>query len=245
MNIRQVTAIAFAALGLTACGGGSGDDATPATNPVVTVIPTTTEPAPTTQPPVVTVTPPPTTEAPTPATTEPPTTTGAPTTVPEAADTVGVVWHSQVDPARVNAEGQPVFEGAGVTARLDLIFYTAADGDGSVSQGCRDAIDEQQAQADHCLLVQWSFDVAADVAGGEGWLETSPVLTPDGLQIDAPYAASGLAGAKNRTLVVVYPGGVPGMDIAFDLTSGDYNDTAPQTFTVPPLEAMQPYLAEG
>jgi hypothetical protein len=246
--------LVLALLPIVAAACGDDDDAAETTLPVVTAIPPTESPrtvapttvAPTTEAPGTTESPP-TTAAPSteePTTTEAPTTIAAPTTTEApASGNVGVVWASQVDPARVNAQGQPVFEALGVTARVEQVLYVSAEGTAESSQACRDEIQYSETAppgTDHCMIVQWSFDVSAELTD-EASLTAGSMLTPDGLQIDSYASESGLPGAKNRVVVAAYPGGTPGSTVRFDLSTGEPNyESETQTFQIPPKRQMQP-----
>lgn len=234
---RLAGVIAVAVITMAACSGD--DDAEEAT--ASTDADAATTAAATTAGPATTATPATTTTAAATTTSTTTTTTPPTTTAPEPGN-VGVVWHSVVNLERVNqpADTQPTFTADGVTSRIDMFLMMDADTDGDAGDACRDAIDRTPAGDDEqCLLVQWSFDVAADFPGEEALLSARQLLNPDGRQIDSAVAAVGVPGANGVGLTELYAGGEAGSTLRFD-TGGNEVGFTTHVVDVPPRDAFQP-----
>lgn len=143
-----------------------------------------------------------------------------------AGTTLGLIWASQVDPARVNqpAGTQPVFDGGdGLASRIEMIRYVDSRLESDSAYACRDAISfSGEADDTHCLHVQWSFDVPADYDADDAGLSPGTLLTSEGKQITNHTVEVGVPGAKNVVVVIYYPGGEPGATLRWDMGSNEY-----------------------
>lgn len=138
---------------------------------------------------------------------------------------LGLVWASQVDPARVNQKhgSQPEFDGGdGIKVRIENVIYVDKSLPGQLSEQCLDQLQLQGAADEtHCLTVQWSFDVPSDYRADDAGLTPGPLLTPNGRQIEQGLMNTGVPGAKNVVMVASYPGGVPGSTLRFNVGSNE------------------------
>ena len=127
--------------------------------------------------------PPPPTDLPT-TTDMPSTETSAP---PDAAESLAVVWQSEVDPGRVNAtENRPTLEDGPLNAHVDVIAVTPGpDSSNLCNQNVDDSF-ESPAVVDSCLFIQWRLAVS-DQATDTTQMYGIEAVTADGRQYEPLY----------------------------------------------------------
>ena len=186
-----------------------------------------------------------TTDAPT---TEAPTTTEEATTTTAAVDFgVGLVWESAVDPSRVNAptESRPFYEADGIATQIDIVAPTTADANSDCADAARDLARYEGGEvATQCLLIQWRFDVSADLDteySGSAQFSTEDIVTAEGVQIPGSGSAflDAFPGTVDNVLGVFFPHGGPGSTVRWRTMDGAGRSTT-HTYIVPPLADLPP-----
>lgn len=176
------------------------------------------------------------------------TTTQAQTPVPSPASEkatghLGMVWASQVDPARINQplESQPTFDGGdGIVVRIEQLDYVDASRSGDLGEQCSGIIEQDGKSGDtHCLYAQWVFDVPENYKADEAHLSPGVLLTPDGRQIGNYTTTSAVPGAKNVAVNAMYEGGVPGSTLWWSVGSNK-RDWKKLKFAIPGVESFKP-----
>lgn len=223
--ITRVLAASLIAL-TVACGSSGPATVTPTTtvSPTITVAPSTTV-APTTTEPAAT-------------------TTAAP--VPTGQ---GLLWMSAVDPTRVNTtSAQPVGDADGVSSRIDGVVIVPASGNTDFSKGCADEVAFQVKYAGNtpsseCLVVQWSFDVAADFRvddnSPKAGLTPGDLVTADGKQIGKAVITSAYPGTVANVITEYYAGAGAGSIVRWQ-TGSNLAGWTTFKYVVPTLDQIPP-----
>lgn len=156
---------------------------------------------------------------------------------------VGMVWASQVDPARVNqpSGSQPMFDGGdGIAVRIENVILVDSTLTGDLADNCSHEISlSGESSETQCLYVQWSFDVPDDYGADHAGLAPGALLTPEGRQINNYTVNDGVPGAKNVYMYAFYPGGKPGSTLRWTVGSNEQEWTTLK-FDIPGTESFVP-----
>jgi hypothetical protein len=139
---------------------------------------------------------------------------------------------------------EPTYTADGITSRVAAVIVVDLS-DPEINGAVADcafqvdyAAEQGRPRATRCLVVQWSFDVAADFRvdefSPEGGLSPGPFVGADGIQHDQAIVNTGLPGTVDNLISAAYPltaGGTAGT-LRFDTGSNLVGYTT-HTFDVP------------
>lgn len=161
----------------------------------------------------------------------------------------GIVWDSDVDPARENQPfgSQPRFApdnpNVQVVSRIDMILHVDPAAAGNIAADCAAVIDDEAAASGRpkertCLYVEWEIDVASTEAGGAAMYD-GPLHQPDG-DVTAGCCYSGVIppGTFGEPYGVYFPGGEPGSTVFWSIETPDDGFTT-HSYRVPPTASFQ------